>query len=199
MVVNFSVTVFNANLRVRSMPHFSRLTDIITCNLTEILNGVSDPGQTLQEIVDEMNEGLAACRRNVRTAANNGERLHQEIAEYEVQVAEWKNRARLFLSEGDEEGARDSLRRKVEVEDLIAGLQPELDAANQTCQHMLRIQKALEARQAEALRKMEQLTGLQATLKPTSESTAMATSAASAARAREVEAELEALKRELGS
>ena len=135
MVVNFSVTVFNANLRVRSMPHFSRLTDIITCNLTEILNGVSDPGQTLQEIVDEMNEGLAACRRNVRTAANNGERLHQEIAEYEVQVAEWKNRARLFLSEGDEEGARDSLRRKVEVEDLIAGLQPELDAANQTCQH----------------------------------------------------------------
>ena len=181
------------------MPHFSRLTDIITCNLTEILNGVSDPRQTLQEIVDEMNEGLAACRRNVRTAANNGERLHPEIAEYEVQVAEWKNRARLFLSEGDEEGARDSLRRKVEVEDLIAGLQPELDAANQTCQHMLRIQKALEARQAEALRKMEQLTGLQATLKPTSESTAMATSAASAARAREVEAELEALKRELGS
>lgn len=181
------------------MPHFSRLTDIITCNLTEILNGVSDPRQTLQEIVDEMNEGLAACRRNVRTAANNGQRLHQEIAEYEVQVAEWKNRARLFLSEGDEEGARDSLRRKVEVEDLIAGLQPELDAANQTCQHMLRIQKALEARQAEALRKMEQLTGLQATLKPTSESTAMATSAASDARAREVEAELEALKRELGS
>lgn len=181
------------------MPHFSRLTDIITCNLTEILNGTSDPGQTLQEIVNEMNEGLAACRRNVRTAATNGERLQQEIADYEVQVTEWKSRAKQFLSEGDEDGARDSLRRKVEVEDLIAGLRPELDAANQTCQHMLRIQKALEARQAEALRKMEEMTGQPTTLKPTSESTAMSTSTTSAARSREVEAELEALKRELGS
>lgn len=181
------------------MPHFSRLTDIITCNLTEILNGVSDPGQTLQEIVDEMNEGLAACRRNVRTATTNGARLHQEIAEYELQVAEWKGLAKQFLSDGDEEGARDSLRRKVEVEDLIAGLQPELDAANQTGQHMLRIQKALEARQAEALRKMEEMTGQPTNQRPASESTAMSSSAASAARSREVEAELEALKRELDS
>lgn len=181
------------------MPHFSRLTDIITCNLTEILNGAADPGQTLQEVVDEMNEGLDACRRNVRTAATNGERLHQEIAEYELQVAEWKGRAKQSLGNGDEEGARDSLLRKVEVEDLIAGLQPELNAANQTCQHMLRIQKALEARQAEALRKMEEMTGQPTNQRHASEISAMSSSAASAARSREVEAELEALKRELGS
>lgn len=181
------------------MPHFSRLTDIITCNINEILSASVDPAETLQEIIQEMNEGLSACRRNVRTSAANGERLRREIAEYETQLMEWKNRARQFLSEGDEDGARDSLRRRVEVEDLIAGLRPELDAANSTGQHMLRIQKALEARQAEAVRKMEELTGRRSEPASESEMSAMSASAASQERLSEVEAELEALKRELAS
>jgi phage shock protein A len=181
------------------MPHFSRLTDIITCNITQILDSAPEPVQTLREIINEMNEGLAACRRNVRTSAGNGERLRQEISEYESQIAEWKSKARQFLTDGDEEGARDSLRRKVEVEDLVAGLRPELDAANATWQHMLRIQKALEARQAEAMRKLEDINGHAPEPQVTSETALLSASATSKERAREVEAELEALKRELGS
>ena len=62
------------------MPHFSRLTDIITCSFTEILDESDDPAQTLAEIIDEMNEGLGACRKNVRTSMTNAERLQREIA-----------------------------------------------------------------------------------------------------------------------
>ena len=181
------------------MPHFSRLTDIITCNITHILETASDSIQTLREIIDEMNEGLAACRRNVKTSAGNGERLRQEISEYESLIKEWKSKARQFLAEGDEDAARDSLRRKVEVEDLVAGLRPELEAANSTWQHMLRIQKALEARQAEAMRKLEDITGQTPELPLPSEAALLSASATSKERARDVEAELEALKRELGS
>ncbi len=180
------------------MPHFSRLTDIITCSITQILNSSTDPGQTLREIIDEMNEGLSACRRNVRTSTGNSERLKREIAENEIAISDWKNRAKQSLADGDEDGARDSLRRKVEVEDLIAGLRPELDAALSTWQHMLRIQKALEARQAEAVRKMEELTGEPPSMRLESETAVLSATAASQERACEVEAELEALKRELG-
>lgn len=181
------------------MPHFSRLTDIITCSITEILNSSADPAQTLREIIDEMNEGLSACRRNVRTSASNGERLKREIADYEAQIKEWKDKARQFLAVDNEEGARDSLRRKVEVEDLIAGLRPELEAASATWKNMLRIQKALEARQAEAVRKMEEMTGQLPEQPLESETAVMSATAASSERAIEVEAELEALKRELGT
>lgn len=180
------------------MPHFSRLTDIITCSLTEILNASEDPQQTLREVIDEMNEGLAACRRNVRTSATNGERLQREIADCESQITEWKERAKQSLSDGDEDGARDALRRKVEVEDLMAGLRPELDAANSTYQHMHRIQKALEARQAEAVRRMEEITGETPTPHLESETAILSASAAARQRTNDVEAELEALKRELG-
>jgi phage shock protein A len=184
---------------IPAMPHFSRLTDIITCSLTEILNTAKDPEKTLREILDEMNEGLSACRRNVRASTANSERFQREITEFESQITEWKDRAKQSLSEGDEDGARDALRRKVEVEDLIAGLRPELDAATSTRQHMLRIQKALEARHAEAIRRMEEMTGETPSPRLESETAAVSASAAAQVRASEVEAELEALKRELGS
>ena len=179
------------------MPHFSRLTDIITCSLTEILAAAAEPAVTLQEIIGEMNEGLAACRRNVRTSTDNSERLKREIAEYETQVVVWKDRAKQNLADSDEDAARNSLRRKVEVEDLIAGLRPELDAAVSASQHMLRIQKALEARLAEALRKLKELTGQTLSIQLESETAVHSAAAASQKRSSAVEAELEALRREM--
>ena len=179
------------------MPHFSRLTDIITCSLTEILQSAANPSTTLQEIIGEMNEGLSACRRNVRTSTDNSERLRREIADYETQIVDWKNRAKQNLADGDEDTARNSLRRKVEVEDLIAGLRPELDAAVSASQHMLRIQKALEARHSEAVRKLEELTGEPAAIPLESETAILSASAAVQKRSSAVEAELEALRREM--
>ena len=179
------------------MPHFSRLTDIITCSLTEILNSAANPAVTLQEIIGEMHEGLGACRRNVQTSTGNGERLKREISDYETQIKVWKDRAKQSLAEGDDDAARNSLRRKVEIEDLIAGLRPELDAAVSASQHMLRIQKALESRYAEALRKLEELTGQPPAISLESETAILSSTAASQKRSSAVEAELEALRREL--
>lgn len=180
------------------MPHFSRLTDIITCNLSDIISQSGDPEATLAEIIDEMDEGLAACRRNVRTSTANSDRLHREIADSEQQIAEWKDRAKEALLDDDEDSAREALTRKAELEDLIAGLRPELDSANETTQHMLRIQKALEARHSEAVRKLEQLTGRAWQPVLESETAVLSASAMSAARGDDVEAELLKLKRELG-
>jgi len=179
------------------MPHFSRLTDIITCSLTEILRVAANPALTLQEIIGEMHEGLGACRRNVQTSTGNGERLKDEISEYEAQIIVWKSRAKQNLVDGDDDAARNSLRRKVEIEDLIAGLRPELEAAVSASQHMLRIQKALESRYAEALRKLEELTGQPPAISLESETAVLSSAAANQKRSTAVEAELEALRREL--
>jgi phage shock protein A len=141
------------------MPHFSRLTDIITCSLSEILSQCTDPQQTLQEILAEMQEGLNACSRNIKTSLANQQRLQQEIAAYELQIAEWRTRARQALLEAEEEEARNALRRGMELEDLVAGLRPELEATSSNSRNMSRIQKALGARFSEALRKLEELTG----------------------------------------
>ena len=44
------------------MSYFSRLTDIVTCNLTEILARETDPLAAVGEIIAEMQEGLAGRR-----------------------------------------------------------------------------------------------------------------------------------------
>ncbi len=62
---------------------------------------------------------------------------------------------------------------------------------------MLRIQKALESRQSEAVRKLEEITGEPAASALESETAILSASEASHERTSEVEAELAALKREL--
>lgn len=180
------------------MPHFSRLTDIVTCSLTEILDDAEDPQLTLREVIVEMEEGLASARRVARTSATNRDRLQQEIEAHSAQMGDWVEQARTLLSAGDETGAREALTRKVEVEDLIDGLKPELEATESNYQNMLRIQKALEARHAEAQRRLAELTGEPVAIRLESETAIHAITQSQQEKSSEVEAELEALRRQLG-
>lgn len=181
------------------MPHFSRLTDIVTCSLTEILEASDDPATTLREVVEEMEEGLTSARRVAQTSGSNRDRLQKEITAHTTQMNDWLAKAKAALSNGDESAARDALTRKVEIEDLIEGLTPELEAANTTWQNMLRIQKALEARHAEAIRRMTDLTGEAPSVPRESETAAHAITQSQQEKSTEVEAELQALRKQLGS
>lgn len=181
------------------MPYFSRLTDIVTCSLSEILEESNDPATTLKEVIDEMSEGLSSARRVARTSAANRDRLEKEIASHSAQREEWLERATCCLSAGDEAEAREALTRKVEVEDLIDGLKPELEAATSNYNHMLRIQKALEARYAEAQRRATEMTGEDTNIPLESETAVHAINQSQQEKSDEVEAELQALKKQLGS
>ncbi|GAB5442592.1 MAG: phage shock protein PspA [Fuerstiella sp.] len=179
------------------MPHFSRLTDIVTCSLTAILEESDDPRATLGEVIQEMEEGLSSARRVAKTAAANRSRLEQEIAEHKAQAEQWVQKAKASLQEGNEEAARDALTRKVEIEDLVEGLEPELDACESNYQNMLRIQKALEARYAEAQRRMSELTGQPSEVRLESETAVHAVTQSQEEKKSEVEAELAALRKQL--
>lgn len=179
------------------MPHFSRLTDIVTCSLTEILEVSEDPHTTLTEVIQEMEEGLASSRRVAKTSRANCDRLEKEIAQHSTQVDSWVEKAKSALAAGDETSARDALTRKVEVEDLIDGLRPELQAAESNFQNMLRIQKALEARYSEARRRMSELTGTPTEVRLESQTAVHAIAQSEQEKNSEVEAELEALRREI--
>ncbi|MFM7867084.1 MAG: PspA/IM30 family protein [Planctomycetaceae bacterium] len=137
------------------MPYFSRLTDIITCRISDLLAAAPDPRLALSEILTEMQEGLAACDRNLRTYASSRDRLEQEIAGHQAQAGRWREEAKSHLAASNEDAARLALQRKSELEDLMAGLRPELEAAAGNWNNMQRIRRALEARFAEAQREAE--------------------------------------------
>jgi phage shock protein A len=148
-----------------------------------------------------MEEGRAGARRAVATATASVERLKAELREHEKRVAYWLARTKEELAADNEDQARLALIRKREVEDLIAGLKQQLAAATATCEHLTTTQRALDARLAEATRKQQQLL-LERTGAPwpvsqnTQENTARAETHCDA-REREIDVELESLKREL--
>ena len=178
------------------MTYFSRLTDIVTCNLTDLIKEADDPIATLDEIVLEMEEGLAGARRSVNTAARNAERLRSEIDSHRNQVTIWKESARQAVVAGREDEARIALSRKQELEDVAAGLEQEFGAAVATRDHLETTLRALQARLMDARRKRAELTG--DTL-PEEPPVTIAEPEALGSRNRSIEDELAALKRELGA
>lgn len=183
------------------MSYFSRLTDIVTCNLSKLLNEADDPRAAIADIVREMEEGLAGAQRSVTTAANSELRLSREIDEHRSAAAGWTEKARGHLATHSESQARECLLRKREVEDLIAGLEQQHKAAVATKEHLATMQRALEARLSEALRRRDSLgaTLLASETATDSDHSLPPARSTTDERQQQVEAELEALKRELGA
>jgi phage shock protein A len=137
------------------MNYFSRLTDIVTCNLSSILRESTDPRATLEQIIREMRDGVAGAQRSAATAARNLEKVETEIAEQKSQVESWLTTARKHLSESEDGKARQALMRKKEVEALIAGLEQQRHAARTTRDHLQTTLAALQARLHDAERRLQ--------------------------------------------
>ncbi len=179
------------------MSYFSRLTDIVTCNLSEILAKEADPRAAIEQILFEIHEGVAGAERSLNTARKNSAAIAQEIADHRTQAERWAAQAREALVRGAEDAARKALVRKSEQTDLVAGLEQQLESARHLVEHLTTMHRALEARLADAHRKRKELLGEDATAaSPSAEDSQERT--ADFGRYRDVEDELAALKRELG-
>lgn len=200
----FPVTDFAP--RNQSMAYFSRLSDIVTCHLSELLSGSNDPLATIRQIAGEIEQGVVGAKRSVNSAQLAEERIRNELQENRDQATQWMGRARAELEAGREDVARRSLMRKRELEDLLAGLEQQHVASLATLDQMRTTLHAIEARMSEVRRKEQDLQN-QAAGQTSGSSTATGNAPLSAvevstpidkARAAEIDAELEALRRELG-
>jgi len=182
------------------MSFFSRTSDIISRNLSDLLANEPDQVQAIQQIVLEMEQGLAGVRRSVQTAEGNQQRIAGELIEHRGQLTFWSSRAREELSAGREDDARAALLRRKELEDLIGGLQQEHAAAKATRDQLHTTLRAVDARLAEARRMqtllMEGTPAAVASL-TSSKPAQMQADSWDKARVTQVEDELEALKREM--
>ena len=179
------------------MTYFSRLTDIVSCNLSEILASKEDPGEALEVIIVEMREGFAGAERAVKNARRQEERIIAELETYRGELANWLNEAKEALQAGNEEAARKALHRKQEMEDVVAGLEQQHKAAQATVKHLTTTFRAVEARLSEALRKQAQFKG-EPTADPVPSNLGTPPSALETERNRNIEDELANLKKELG-
>ena len=190
------------------MTYFSRLTEIVTCNLNSLLAESEDQALAIREIIQEMEEGVGGARRSCQTAASNEHRLTTEMDAHRTQIAFWTAKAREELGKQTEELAREALLRKREIEDLVAALQQQQAAASATREQLQTTLRALEARLADARRKELELAAvvpLTDTKMLDAQTTAMGSGPrrveldlpVDKQRAAQIEDDLEALRREM--
>jgi len=182
------------------MSFFSRLSDIVSCKLDDLIGAQPDPAAAMTRIISEIEEGLAGAKRSVTAAGASEERLKGELAERRQQAAWWGDKAREELAQDNDDAARQALLRKRETEDLAAGIEQQLAAATSTREHLSTTMRAIDARLAEARRKQQELAA-----GPTSTASrppgrlpgSALPSTVDRARAAQIEAELDALRKEL--
>lgn len=177
------------------MTYFSRLSDIVSCNLTELLAQATDPAATLRQVILEMEEGLNGARRSVQAASRSVERLQAETAEHKAQWQFWLQQARDEVARGREQEARESLRRKRELEDLLEGLEQQVAAAVSTHEHLQKMFRAIEARLADTRRRLE--CGPGAPIAAAASHSGDSRLCADPAREAQIDEELAALRREV--
>lgn len=93
--------------------NFSRL---LKSNLNDLINKAEDPAKTIAQNIEEMEEELKKARQDVISSLATEKRLDKKSKDFLEEAASWERRAMLALEHGDDELAREALRRKKKAE-----------------------------------------------------------------------------------
>src|SRR5215475_7128980 len=95
-----------------------RVATVIRSNLNHLINKAEDPEKMLEQIVVEMRQQLVTAKREVAVAIADEKRLGAQLEAEAEQVREWDRRAALAVQKGEDDLAREALRRKSDHEQL---------------------------------------------------------------------------------
>lgn len=133
---------------------FQRFSDILSANLNEMADRFEDPETMLKQVVREMEASIAEAKQEVVRAMASEKMVKKNLADNERQVREWQQRAEKAVQAGDDALARKALLRRQEHDKIVAALRDQDEAAAQSCQTLRRQLEAMQAKLAEAKRRV---------------------------------------------
>lgn len=93
-----------------------RFSRVIKSNVNSVLDGAEDPEKMVKQTITEMEETIRQGRKEVVTAMANEKMIAKKIEELLRKAKDWENKALLALKSGDEDLAKEALKRKKKVE-----------------------------------------------------------------------------------
>jgi phage shock protein A len=138
-----------------------RIATVIRSNLNALINQAEDPEKMLDQILIDMRQQLQQAKREVATAIADEKRLAAQLEAASAQVREWDRRAVLAVERGEDDLAREALRRKAEQQQLAAGYQSQWEAQEASTTSLKQALRALSEKIDEAARKKNLLVARQ--------------------------------------
>ncbi|MEO0412132.1 MAG: phage shock protein PspA [Pseudomonadota bacterium] len=142
---------------------FSRLTDIINSNISDVLDRAEDPKKMVRMVIQEMEDTLVEVRTSAAKTIADRKDIERQIGRMEKAQQSWAEKAELALRKNREDLAKGALIEKAQVADMVEVMREELGILNDGLErHEEDIQK-LEAKLTEAKAKQQTLLARQET------------------------------------
>jgi phage shock protein A len=93
-----------------------RISTLIKSNLNGAIDSMQDPGKEIDQMVRDMEDSARQARTEVAQAMAEEKRLGRRISDLEGEIADWQRRAETAVRAGEDDLAKEALKRKAEKE-----------------------------------------------------------------------------------
>lgn len=100
------------------MAIFERLSDIIRSNINDLLDKAEDPEKMVKQIIIDMEDQLRKSTQSLGTAMGSLNQVKKQWDGAKEQSASWESKAKMALSQGNEELAKQALENKVKQDKM---------------------------------------------------------------------------------
>jgi phage shock protein A len=138
-----------------------RMATVIKSNLNHLINKAEDPEKMLDQILIQLRQQLVEAKREVAVAIADEKRLAAQLEAELEQVREWERRATMAVQKGEDDLAREALRRKADHEQIAIGYKKQWDAQQSSTENLKNALRALSQKIEEAGRKKNLLVARQ--------------------------------------
>jgi len=145
------------NRSTNIMGVFQRVSDIISANLTDMVERFESPETMLRQAVREMDAAVAKQMESAARVIADERLVEQELARHREQSASLQARAREAVGRNDDAAARVCLARRQEHDKLIAALEDQFARLQSTGARLRRQLDAMRVRRTEAARTLQTL------------------------------------------
>ena len=103
------------------MSLLDRVSTLLRANLNDLVEKAEDPARMLKQIVLDMENQLLQVKTQVAIAIADQHLLEKKRAESETLAVEWRRKAELAVSKGQDDLARAALERALSQDQLVTG------------------------------------------------------------------------------
>lgn len=91
---------------------WDRISRLVKSNINDAIDKAEDPEKMVQQIVVELNEDLMQVRSQVASSIAVEKQLYQKYQQNQSEADKWQSKAELAVDKGEDELAREALKRK---------------------------------------------------------------------------------------
>lgn len=124
----------------------SRFINVIRSNINALLNSAEDPAKMLEQTLVDMEAAFRKAKEHVARSVADKKRLEKSLMDQQAQVRKYEQGAVKAVESGDDDLAREALRRKNEHAKIAVQFEQELGAHSINVDRLKESLKELEHR-----------------------------------------------------